>query len=177
MGENQADMAALAATHSAQIRPLPLIAFITGLALTGTSSGQDEPLTEILVTGSRITRAAFESMSPIVSVPQEAFEQTGSTSRHLPGADALEQFRERLEMIAKQQSVPDRQWMIGAKRSGKLRVFDAVIVGHPQQTLRGYEAKHSPEAALVRAAGLRQRAHRDGFVIDVIGHAQYRERA
>ncbi len=60
-------------------RPRFIVLF-AGLALTGAASGQDEPIEEITVTGSRIARRDFESISPIVSVPQEAFEQTGSTS-------------------------------------------------------------------------------------------------
>jgi len=57
-----------------------LIVLIAGLALSYPALGQDEPVEEIVVTGSRIARRDFESISPIVSVPQEVFEETGSTS-------------------------------------------------------------------------------------------------
>jgi len=60
--------------------PRPLVVFIAGLVLTAAASGQDQPLVEILVTGSRIARPDFESISPIVSVTKAAFERTGATS-------------------------------------------------------------------------------------------------
>jgi outer membrane receptor protein involved in Fe transport len=60
--------------------PRPLVVIIVGLVLAGPASGQDEQLVEILVTGSRIARPDFESISPIVNVPKAAFERTGATS-------------------------------------------------------------------------------------------------
>jgi outer membrane receptor protein involved in Fe transport len=50
------------------------------IMLSGLALGQDGALEEIIVTGSRIARPDFESASPIVSITQEAFERTGSTS-------------------------------------------------------------------------------------------------
>ena len=46
----------------------------------GATVAQDDALEEIVVTGSRIARPDFASASPIVSITQEAFERTGSTS-------------------------------------------------------------------------------------------------
>jgi len=45
------------------------------------TASADEPLLEnIVVTGSRIARADFDSPSPIITVPREAFAQTGAIS-------------------------------------------------------------------------------------------------
>ena len=49
--------------------------------MTARIASADEPLLEtIVVTGSRIARADFDSPSPIVTVPQQAFTQTGAIS-------------------------------------------------------------------------------------------------
>jgi len=59
------------------MRGAALAVLITG---TGSASA-DEPLLEVIVvTGSRIARADFNSPSPIVTVPGEAFAQTGAIS-------------------------------------------------------------------------------------------------
>ena len=54
-----------------------------GLAVGIPGFAQDVELEEILVTGSRIARPDFESASPIVSVTQEHFQETGATSVEL----------------------------------------------------------------------------------------------
>lgn len=61
----------------AQAMPL-LIALATATA--GLAGAQEASLEEIIVTGSRIARPDFSSASPVVSVTQDAFVQTGSTS-------------------------------------------------------------------------------------------------
>ena len=59
------------------MRGAALAVLITG---TGGASA-DEPLLEVIVvTGSRIARADFNSPSPIVTVPRESFAQTGAIS-------------------------------------------------------------------------------------------------
>jgi outer membrane receptor protein involved in Fe transport len=44
------------------------------------ADAQDEPLEQIVVTGSRIARPDFESASPVFSIAAEKFEETGSAS-------------------------------------------------------------------------------------------------
>ena len=79
-------------TRSLWRRLVPASVVASGLALAGPAGAQDpeleldrDPGTEepaklerVSVTGSRIARPDFESASPIVTVPAEAFQQTGA---------------------------------------------------------------------------------------------------
>ena len=56
------------------------LALAAGLAVALPGVAQDVELEEIIVTGSRIARPDFESASPIVSITQERFRETGATS-------------------------------------------------------------------------------------------------
>jgi outer membrane receptor protein involved in Fe transport len=57
------------------------IALLIALAVSAPSlPAQDEELEQITVTGSRIARPDYSSASPIVSVTQELFERTGSST-------------------------------------------------------------------------------------------------
>ena len=56
------------------------LAAAAGLAISDAVPAQDTELEEIFVTGSRIARPDFESASPIVSITQQSFQQTSSTS-------------------------------------------------------------------------------------------------
>jgi TonB-dependent Receptor Plug Domain len=49
-------------------------------AFPAEAESQDTELEEIFVTGSRIARPDFESASPIVSITQQSFQQSSSTS-------------------------------------------------------------------------------------------------
>ena len=54
---------------------------LIGLCACATSTlGQEAELEQVFVTGSRIARPDFDSASPIVSVTQELFERTGSST-------------------------------------------------------------------------------------------------
>ncbi len=56
-------------------------ALLVAICLSATSAlGQDTELEQVIVTGSRIARPDFDSASPIVSVRQELFERTGSST-------------------------------------------------------------------------------------------------
>ena len=58
-------------------------AFTAHLLLAGTTSAQaadQEEFEQIVVTGSRIARPDFETASPIVSIPADAFERTADSS-------------------------------------------------------------------------------------------------
>ena len=57
-----------------------LLLLCPGFSIAGPAAAEDELLEEIFVTGSRIARHDLESPSPIVIVPREAFEETGSNS-------------------------------------------------------------------------------------------------
>ena len=57
------------------------MALVAALCIAcGVTSAQDQALEETIVTGSRIARPDFDTASPIVSVTQELFERTGSTT-------------------------------------------------------------------------------------------------
>jgi len=58
----------------------PVMVFTAGSASGQEEDGSDETdsLDKVVVTGSRIARPDFESASPIVTVPAEAFDQTGA---------------------------------------------------------------------------------------------------
>ncbi len=57
-----------------------LLAIVLTTAGVPAASAEEPLLENVVVTGSRIARADFESPSPIVTVPQEAFAQTGAIS-------------------------------------------------------------------------------------------------
>lgn len=59
---------------------LTSLAIAAGLALADAVPAQDTEIEEIFVTGSRIARPDFESASPIVSITQESFQQSSSTT-------------------------------------------------------------------------------------------------
>ena len=59
----------------------PAGALLIGICAFATSTlGQEAELEQVFVTGSRIARPDFDSASPIVSVTQELFERTGSST-------------------------------------------------------------------------------------------------
>ena len=60
-------------------RPAP-VACLVIIALSNSPAFAQDELEEVLVTGTRIARRDFESASPIVSVTQEFFERTGSST-------------------------------------------------------------------------------------------------
>ena len=55
-----------------------IAAWIAALLPFGPVAAQDDAIEEVVVTGSRIARADFESASPIVTLPASAFEQTSA---------------------------------------------------------------------------------------------------
>ena len=55
-------------------------AWIAALIPFAPVAAQDDAIEEVVVTGSRIARADFESASPIVTLPASAFEQTSAIS-------------------------------------------------------------------------------------------------
>ncbi len=55
-------------------------AWIAAQVPFASAATQDDAIEEVVVTGSRIARADFESASPIVTLPASAFEQTSATS-------------------------------------------------------------------------------------------------
>ena len=57
---------------------VPLPHGIAALIPFGSVAAQDDAIEEVVVTGSRIARADFESASPIVTLPASAFEQTSA---------------------------------------------------------------------------------------------------
>jgi iron complex outermembrane receptor protein len=57
-----------------------IAAWIAALIPFTPVAAQDDAIEEVVVTGSRIARADFESASPIVTLPASAFEQTSATS-------------------------------------------------------------------------------------------------
>ncbi len=57
-----------------------VVAWIAAQIPVASSAAQDDAIEEVVVTGSRIARADFESASPIVTLPASAFEQTSATS-------------------------------------------------------------------------------------------------
>jgi outer membrane receptor protein involved in Fe transport len=54
------------------------ISALLGLSLPGAAGAQDQALEEITVTGSRIVRRDFEANSPILTIEEEAFDNTMS---------------------------------------------------------------------------------------------------
>jgi iron complex outermembrane recepter protein len=57
------------------------IALVAALCIScGIASAQDGDLEQVIVTGSRIARPDFDSASPIVSVTEELFERSGSST-------------------------------------------------------------------------------------------------
>lgn len=57
-----------------------IAAWIAALLPFAPVAAQDDTIEEVVVTGSRIARADFESASPIVTLPGSAFEQTSAIS-------------------------------------------------------------------------------------------------
>jgi iron complex outermembrane recepter protein len=62
----------------AELSLAPLSVAIFGLCLPAAARAQDSGLEEVVVTGSRIVRRDFEANSPILTVEQEAFDNTMS---------------------------------------------------------------------------------------------------
>ncbi|HEY9182985.1 MAG TPA: TonB-dependent receptor plug domain-containing protein, partial [Gammaproteobacteria bacterium] len=63
---------------SAKLSLAPLSSALLSLSLPAVVDAQDQGLEEITVTGSRIVRRDFEANSPILTVEEEAFDNTMS---------------------------------------------------------------------------------------------------